>query len=144
MLKGGFRIRPLARSLERFAVGCFARQRERFRFALASQAQSSKLERLCFGSGAFPRTRFRLAFGGQLALRLFEGLALQLEGTSAWVRDQINVRERPLDDSEILLFTAEQPTHFALEATFGFSYAFGSVHNTIVNPRFGRIDLTED
>jgi hypothetical protein len=89
-------------------------------------------------------SQFRLALGGQLALLLFEGFSLQFEGTSAWVRDQINVRARPLEDSEVLLFTAEQPTRFTLEATFGFSYTFGSVHNTIVNPRFGRIDLTEE
>jgi hypothetical protein len=89
-------------------------------------------------------SQFRLALGGQLALLLFEGFSLQFEGTSAWVRDQINARERPLEDSEVLLFIAEQPTRFTLEATFGFSYTFGSVHNTIVNPRFGRIDLEED
>lgn len=88
--------------------------------------------------------QFRLALGGQLTLLLFEGFSLQFEGRSEWVRDQINVRGRPLGDSEILLFTAEQPTRFTLEATFGFSYAFGSVHNTIVNPRFGRIDLNEE
>jgi len=89
-------------------------------------------------------SQFRLALGGQLTLLLFEGFSLQFEGTSAWVRDQINARGRPLEDSEVLLFTAEQPTRFTLEATFGFSYTFGSVHNTIVNPRFGRIDLAED
>jgi hypothetical protein len=89
-------------------------------------------------------SRFRLALGGQLTLLLFEGLSVELEGTSAWVRDQINVRQRPLGDTEVLLFTAEQPTRFVLEATLGFSYAFGSVHNTIVNPRFGRVDLNEE
>jgi len=89
-------------------------------------------------------SQFRLAFGGQLTLLLFEGFSLQFEGRSEWVRDQINVRQRALDDTEVLLFTAEQPTSFTLQATFGFSYAFGSVHNTIVNPRFGRIDLNEE
>lgn len=89
-------------------------------------------------------SQLRLALGGQLTLLLFEGFSLQFEGRSAWVRDQINVRARPLGDSEVLLFTAEQPTRFTLEATFGFSYTFGSVHNTIVNPRFGRIDLAEE
>lgn len=89
-------------------------------------------------------SQFRIALAGQLTLLLFEGFSLQFEGRSAWVRDQINVRQRALEDIEVLLFTAEQPTRFTLEATFGFSYAFGSVHNTIVNPRFGRIDLNEE
>lgn len=87
---------------------------------------------------------FRLAFGGELSLLLIEGLSVELTGTSAWVNDQINVRQRPLEDTEVLLFTAEQPTSFVLEAQLGFSYAFGSVHNTIVNPRFGRVDLAEE
>ncbi len=87
---------------------------------------------------------FRLAFGGQLTLLLVEGLSAQFEGTSAWVKDQVNARQRPLEDSEIILFTAEQPTTFVVEVLLGLSYAFGSVHNTIVNPRFGRVDLAEE
>jgi hypothetical protein len=86
----------------------------------------------------------RLSVGGQVSLSLFEGLSLELSGETAWVKDQLGVRRRPLEDREVLLFIAEQPTSFTLEATFGFSYAFGSVHDTIVNPRFGRVDLTED
>jgi hypothetical protein len=89
-------------------------------------------------------SRLRLSLGGQLTLLLLEGLALELEGETSWVKDQISVRQRALEDREVLLFTAEQPTRFIFEFTLGFSYAFGSVHNTIVNPRFGRIDLTEE
>jgi hypothetical protein len=86
----------------------------------------------------------RLSLGGQLTLLLLEGLAFELAGETSWVKDQINVRQRALQDREVLLFTAEQPTRFVFELTLGFSYALGSVHNTIVNPRFGRIDLQED
>jgi hypothetical protein len=86
----------------------------------------------------------RLSVGGQLTLLLLEGLGLQLEGETSWVKDQISVRQRALEDREILLFTAEQPTRFVFEFTLGLSYAFGSIHNTIVNPRFGRVDLAEE
>lgn len=87
---------------------------------------------------------YRFSLGGRLSLLLSEGLSLELEGEAALVRDQVTARQRALEDREVLLFTAEQPTRFTFAATLGFSYAFGSVHNTIVNPRFGRVDLLEE
>jgi hypothetical protein len=47
-------------------------------------------------------------------------------------------------DVELLLWTVEQPTDFTFELEFSFTYTFGSTHNTIVNPRFDRVDLEED
>jgi hypothetical protein len=87
---------------------------------------------------------YRLSAGGVLALRLFEGFAINFEGEASLVRDQINLRQRPITDLELLLWTAQQQTNYIFEFQLGFSYTFGSVHNTIVNPRFGRIDLDEE
>jgi hypothetical protein len=69
---------------------------------------------------------------------------INLEGQASFVRDQINLRQRPITDRELLLWTALQKTSYIFEFQLGFSYTFGSVHNTIVNPRFGRIDLEEE
>jgi hypothetical protein len=87
---------------------------------------------------------FRLSTGLTLTLRLFEGLAISVEGMAAFVRDLINLRGRPVTDRELLLGTAQQPTDYTFEVEFALTYTFGSVHNTIVNPRFGRVDLEED
>lgn len=87
---------------------------------------------------------FRLSGGALVGIRLFEGLALALEGEAAWVKDQINLRGRTITDRELLVWTAEQATDFTFEATFGLVYTFGSAHNTIVNPRFARVDLDEE
>lgn len=87
---------------------------------------------------------FRLSTGAAINLRLFEGFSLGVEGLAAWVRDQISLRERPVTDSELLLWTAQQPTSHSFGATFVATYTFGSVHNTIVNPRFGRMDLEQE
>lgn len=87
---------------------------------------------------------FRLSAGAVVGLRLFEGLALALEGEAAWVKDQINLRGRAITERELLVWTAEQATDFTFEATFGLVYTFGSAHNTIVNPRFARVDLDEE
>lgn len=84
---------------------------------------------------------FRLSGGINVAIRLARGLALDLNGKASWVRDQINLRGRTITNLELLLGTAEQPTDFNVNGSLGISYTFGSVHNTIVNPRFGRVDL---
>ena len=87
---------------------------------------------------------FRLSTGVLLGLRLLEGLAINLEGQAALVRDQISLRQRPVTDLELLLWTAQQQTDYTFQLKFGVSYTFGSVHNTIVNPRFARVDLQEE
>ncbi|HSC86853.1 MAG TPA: hypothetical protein VLC09_06260 [Polyangiaceae bacterium] len=89
-------------------------------------------------------TLYRLATGAIFSLRLYEGLAISFEGEASWVQDLINLRGRPITDDELLLWTAQQPTDWIVEGIFGLNYTFGSIHNTIVNPRFERIDLEDD
>lgn len=88
--------------------------------------------------------KWRLGTAAVVSLRLFEGFAVQAQGQAALVRDQLSLRARPLTDTELLLGTVEQPTNFKVELDLGISYTFGSVHDAIVNPRFGRLDLEED
>lgn len=88
--------------------------------------------------------RWRLAAGLLFSLSLVAGLALHFEGEVGWIHDQIGLRARPPTDREIFLETRELEREFAVEALFGFAYTFGSVHNTIVNPRFGRVDLEDE
>ena len=85
-----------------------------------------------------------MSAGAVISIRLFEGLAFTFEGEGAYVRDLINLRGRPITDEEILLFTAQQPTDFMVKFEFKLTYTFGSIHNTIVNPRFSRVDLDEE
>jgi hypothetical protein len=86
----------------------------------------------------------RLSTGATLALRLAEGLAVTLQGQAAFVQDLISIRGRPVTDTELLLDVAQLPTSYTAELELGITYTFGSVHNTIVNPRFGRVDLQDD
>jgi hypothetical protein len=87
---------------------------------------------------------YRLSTGATVALRLAEGLALTLQGQAAFVQDMIAVRGRPVTDTELLLDVTQLPTSYTAELELGITYTFGSVHNTIVNPRFGRVDLQDD
>lgn len=88
--------------------------------------------------------RYRLGTSVVGSLQLFEGFAVNVLGMGSWVQDQINLRARPLSDNELLLGTAQGKTDFIVQVEMGLSYTFGSVHNAIVNPRFGRLDLEED
>jgi hypothetical protein len=87
---------------------------------------------------------FRVSSGAIVSLRLAEGLALNFSGQGAFVHDLIQLRGRPLTDDELVLYTAQQATDFMVTWESSISYTFGSIHNSIVNPRFGRIDLEED
>lgn len=82
---------------------------------------------------------YRLTGTTVVSLQLFEGFALNLEGEGAWIRDQITLRAEEVSNEEILLGTTQLPSSFDLVMEFSLSYTFGSVHNTIVNPRFGRV-----
>ena len=88
--------------------------------------------------------RYRVSGGVVLTLRLVEGLSLSLEGEAARVEDLLQLRRRQITDEELLLETAQQPTSFTLEGSLALTYAFGSTNNTIVNPRFARVDLDEE
>lgn len=88
--------------------------------------------------------KWRLGSAAVASLRVFEGFAVVLQGRAALVRDQLGLRARPLTDNEILLGNVEQKTNHQIQLEFGVSYTFGSVHDTIVNPRFGRLDLEEE
>ena len=88
--------------------------------------------------------QYRISTGGSLTLRLVQGFALTIAGEAAVVRDLINLRGREITDLELLLWTAQQPTGYLIEGSVSLSYTFGSRHSTIVNPRFGRVDLDEE
>jgi hypothetical protein len=87
---------------------------------------------------------FRLSTGATVSWRPFEGFSLGIEGQAAWIRDQINLRGRQVTDTELLLWTVEQPTDYTFSFGWSVAYTFGSVHNTVVNPRFARLDLDEE
>ena len=87
---------------------------------------------------------YRLSTGAIITLELWRGLAFSLEGEAAYVRDLINLRGRAITDAELILWTAQQRTDYTFDAGVSFVYTFGSVHNTIVNPRFARVDVEEE
>ncbi len=74
------------------------------------------------------------AFGD---IRLLAGLGVFAEVEASRVRNQLYLPRGDLSDEEILLGQRALATDYSLEVRIGLSYTFGSIYNTIVNPRFG-------
>jgi hypothetical protein len=81
--------------------------------------------------------QYRLEFDGEIEIRLFRGLSLDLSGNAALIRDQLSLVKRGATRDEIVLRLRELRTGYHYEMSVGFSYTFGSIFNSVVNPRFG-------
>lgn len=85
-----------------------------------------------------------LAIGGNMQIRLFKGFSLQWDGEIAQVRDQLFLRKSGLSNEEILARQSALSTAYRYVAFFGLNYTFGSIYNTIVNPRLDRFQIVRN
>jgi hypothetical protein len=79
----------------------------------------------------------RLELISSLNLRIFKGLTLQIEGSVAYINDQINLKKGGISDADRLLQLRELSTQYRIQGGIGLTYTFGSIYNNVVNPRFG-------
>ena len=79
----------------------------------------------------------RLVVSGELQLRIYKGLSLDLEGRYSAVHDQLNLPLGEASLEEILLRQRELASGFRFSFEVGLSLRFGSVFSNVVNPRFG-------
>jgi hypothetical protein len=77
-----------------------------------------------------------LQLRGQVELRLGRGLSINVGGSASRVRDQIYLPGGALTNDEILVRRRALATGYRYFANVGLSYTFGSIYNTVVNPRF--------
>jgi hypothetical protein len=75
------------------------------------------------------------AFGGT-DIRLFKGFSLSLDMAISRRRDQLSLRRGEASTEEILIRQRELATDYSYDFGFGISYSFGSIFNSVVNPRF--------
>ncbi len=75
-------------------------------------------------------------FNGNLSVRLFRGLRLNLGGGLERIRDQIFLPAGGLTEEEILLRQRERASDYQFDIRMGLSYQFGSIFNNVVNNRF--------
>lgn len=79
----------------------------------------------------------RVQLNGFVRLRIVKGLAISLNGSVAYINDQLNLRKGRLTEAERLLRLKEQATNYSIGGNISFTYTFGSIYNNVVNPRFG-------
>jgi hypothetical protein len=79
----------------------------------------------------------KLNFNANVSLRLFKGFNLNLRGNLALIHDQVSLPLGDATEEEVLLSQRQLQTGYRYWGSAGFSYTFGSIYNSIVNPRFG-------
>ncbi len=81
--------------------------------------------------------KYNISLYGDISLRLFKGLSLNLYGGYEGIHDQLALPKRGATTEEILLQRRQLETQYYYYGSIGIGYTFGSIYNNIVNPRFG-------
>ncbi|MBK9241215.1 MAG: DUF481 domain-containing protein [Acidobacteria bacterium] len=81
--------------------------------------------------------RHRVSTYASADVRLFKGFSFNLYGGYDRIRDQISLRKGGATPEEVLLRRRQLATGHSYNLGFGISYSFGSIFNSVVNPRFG-------
>lgn len=94
-----------------------------------------------FGEASFEQylhdtTLNSLSFYLGASVRLFKGFNFNVNGNYSITRNQINLPAGDVSLEELLLQQQQLKSGYNYFVSVGFSYSFGSIYNTIVNPRF--------
>lgn len=91
-----------------------------------------------FGSQYLHNTKFN-SYGtsGFVDLRISKGLSINMGGNYSRVNDQLYLVRGELSDNQVIARQQALATNYRFFMNFGMSYTFGSIYNTVVNPRFG-------
>lgn len=82
--------------------------------------------------------KYRVSAFGGTDVRLFKGFSISIDGGISRRRDQLSLRRGEASTEEILIRQRELATDYSYDFGFGLSYSFGSIFNSVVNPRFSR------
>ncbi len=80
-------------------------------------------------------SKHRLETDVRLNLRILSGLALQLGGDLALIKDQRSLRAGETSLEDLLLAQTQLATNYRFSGSIGLSYTFGSMFNNVVNTR---------
>jgi hypothetical protein len=82
------------------------------------------------------RNRYNASVFGDADVRVFKGFSFNMFAYYSRIRDQISLPKQGATPEEILLQLRQLETNYSYSVGMGFSYSFGSVFTSIVNPRF--------
>ncbi len=83
---------------------------------------------------------YRLNLELDLNIRVAEGLSLRFYGNGSQINNQISLPKENASATNVLLGGRQLATTFAYSTSFGINYTFGSINNSIVNPRFSGVN----
>ena len=86
------------------------------------------------------RRKNRLSFNIDASWRIIQGLSLQIHGSASLINNQISLAQSTIKAEDALLNGRQLPTTFNYHSSMGISYTFGSINNSVVNPRFTNVD----
>ena len=81
-------------------------------------------------------TRYRETIYGNSDIRLFKGFSFNVFAEYERIGDQLSLKKDAASNADVLLRAQQLQTNYSYYLSFGVSYSFGSIFNTIVNPRF--------
>lgn len=82
-------------------------------------------------------SKYRIEGDGELSVRLFRGLSVNLDGSASRIRDQLSLPKRDASPEEVLLRLRQLQSGYQMDFSINLTYSFGSRFNNVVNPRFG-------
>ncbi len=86
------------------------------------------------------KSKYRLGVNLDMNWRIIEGLSLGLYANLSYIKDQISLAKSSVDPNLLLLNGRQLATSFNYETQINISYTFGSINNSVVNPRMQGID----
>lgn len=81
--------------------------------------------------------RTRVSANGNISVRIVRSLSVNASASYARIRDLFTLEKGDASVEEVLLRQRQLATGYRYSTSVGFSYSFGSLSNTTVNPRFG-------
>ncbi len=85
--------------------------------------------------------KWNLSLNGQSNLNLVKGLSFNLGGGASLIRDQIFLAAQGQTPEQILTQRRALASDFSVFVFTGLSYSFGSIYNSVVNPRLDFFNL---
>jgi hypothetical protein len=83
--------------------------------------------------------RYNLSVNARTNIRLTRGLSLELRGDASKVNDQLFLARGEATDDQILTRQRALATAYRVSGSVGINFTFGSIYNTIVNPRLNEL-----
>ncbi len=79
----------------------------------------------------------RVNLSGQVDVRIWKGLSLNLYGSYTRIRDQLALPRGGASYEDVLLRQKQLATGYTYYLSVGLNFSFGSTRSNVVNPRFG-------